>query len=176
MGCDCLIKLPGDVRLRDVANVLGLLAGCESVTIASDHGTEYKRLPSVEVKSSHDMLPECARIVITRNIETKDGDTAYVLYHFEPSDANGETYGRLLMPPSTAWWIAAGRRLVDFFGGEVVSNDCADRPTRYVRRKPRRRNNPEGGAAWRKLYAEIWAVAPVTQAEVDDARTVAVYK
>jgi hypothetical protein len=167
MGVDCRIMLPPDVRLHDVADIIGLLAGCEKETITTKNGT-YTRVKCVSIRTAG--TPTLASIDIAKPITLKGGDTAHVYYHFE-TDGNY----RLMSPRSTGWWIAVGKRLVDFFGGEVDYSDCDEKEVDYKKPKPRKSNNPQDGAPWHKFQREKWATVPLTEAEVNECWTLAAY-
>ena len=52
-----------------------------------------------------------------------------------------------MSPPSTAFWIAIGKGLVDFFGGKLDYNDCDEKDVDY--RKPARKDiHAEDGDEW----------------------------
>lgn len=157
MGVDCEIHLPDDVQIRDVADVLGILAGNKKEWRESK-GARWVGVENVSI--SGNTFPGLACITLPYCATKRD--EIYVLYHFEPGCG-----GRLLMPRSTAWWIAAGKRLVDFFGGSIDFNDCDDSDVDYERPKPRGRNNPENGEPWRAFQEALFAVEPLTQEEVD---------
>ena len=125
MGVDCKIHLPGNARVKDVAKILAILDGCKVSKYEHESGAYWADVETVKV-AGIDNLPECARI-------TWEGATGkrFVLYHFEPDEGNG----RLLMPPSTSWWIAAAKFLVDFYGGSADFNDCDDCAVDYARSK-----------------------------------------
>lgn len=144
MGVDCKIMLPHNVALRDVADVIGILSGVpkEKLTLnsRSHPGARYVAIPNVVLESCGDHLPQCANIIVE---ESKLSDAArrargdngnpFVIYHFEPSGFDG----RLLLPRSTAYWIAVGRGLVRFFGGKLVYSDCDGRVNYSIPAKSR---------------------------------------
>jgi len=116
MGVDCRIWLPGRVRILDVADVIGILAGMKPEKrpfSTSEDGGWSTHVPNVRTEGIPEM-PHCALIYFEHN-----GETRTVLYHFEPGA--GE---RLLMPSSTALWLAIGSGLIHFFGGRLDYNDC----------------------------------------------------
>jgi hypothetical protein len=152
MGVDTKIMLPGRVRLQDVARVLGALAGCKT-ELKVKPTYVYCQVDDVKVDNSH--TPECANIRWTGGGELKpDG---YVMFHYEPCEFDG----RLLMPRSTPWWIAAGKRLVDFFGGKVDFNDCDDVDVDYERPSPGD-IAPSDGEPWREFQRRMSEVKAIT--------------
>ncbi len=104
-------------------------------------------------------MPEC--VAIEWDMPNYGG--RHVLYHYEPSEIDG----RLLMPPSTCWWIAVGRRLVDFFGGALDYNDCDDKDINFRRpKKSRKMNAPEDGKPWYAFQERMLIVKPITEKEI----------
>lgn len=174
MGVDCEIRLPEDVRIRDVADVIGILAGCEKVwSETSDKKATWVNVKCVDVSTVG--MVGMAHINVSIPISTKGNDTAFVLYHFEPGTFPDGTCGRLLTPRSTGWWIAVGKRLVDFFGGTVDFNYCDEQDIDYQKPKPRWHNNPEGDEEWDDFQKAKFAVQPLTDAEVETVWEVAAY-
>lgn len=157
MGVDTLIRLPADVRIRDVSIVIGILAGLKPEQ-HSLCGSSYScSVAGVETKSSS--IPECADIEI--NGDLVDGEkNHHVMFHFEYKAS------RLLMPRSTAFWIAVGRRLIQFFGGSMDYQDCDSVETNYRRKSPRKDNSPEGGKPWHDLQDAMLAIKPITKDEL----------
>jgi hypothetical protein len=136
MGVDCLIRLNSRCRLRDVADVIGILSGLKPERRHFASGTGWGvEVKGVSVKST--CVPEMAEIRIVAGGEDAlvDGELAhFVMFHWE-----GDNGGRVLSQPSTPFWCALAKRLVDVFGGSVDFNDCdgseedyrADPPTEY---------------------------------------------
>ena len=110
MGVSSEIQLPDRVRIRDVARLIGIYHGLEKVKSGS--GSHWScEVPGVSVEAIPD-IPEMARI---------RWSDSFVHYHFEH-----HLPGRVLSPPSTPLWVAIGIRLVEFYGGSVIYQDCAD--------------------------------------------------
>lgn len=166
MGVDCLIQLPGNVRVKDVANILAILDGVPVVKYVHESGSYW-----AQVAAKAEGLPEiagCARITWTG-----PSGPRHVLYHFEP---DGNIGGRLLMPRSTAWWIAAGTRLVQFFGGDLVYNDCGDQtPDISCTPQSNKKNCPSNGKAWNNFQDRLLAMTPLSEREIADAQRHASY-
>lgn len=166
MGSDCLIQLPGNVRVKDVANILAILDGVPAMKYVHSSGVYW-----AQVAAKAEGIPEiagCARITWTGLSGPR-----HVLYHFEPDVNIG---GRLLMPRSTAWWIAAGTRLVQFFGGNLVYNDCGDQ-TPDISWTPQSnwKNCPSSGKAWDDFQDRLLSMKPLTDQEIQDVQKHAVY-
>ena len=174
MGVDCKILLPAGVRIDDVATVIGACAGLakSKYHFSSGEGREVWscRVKDVKVESFGEdaYLVACARITWANDHKAKPN--GYVMYHFE-GDSRGR---RLLSPRSTAWWITVGRRLVGFFGGIVDYNDCDAKDADY-RRPPRKNLAPEDGKPWRDFQEALYAVKPITEAEVAKCKRYANY-
>lgn len=162
MGVDTQIRLPCDVRVRDVGNVIGILAGLPS----SKHslgGESYScRVEGVKVAPSS--IAECCSL--TFDGKMVDGALHHwVLYHFE-----NEHNGRLLLPRACPFWICVARGLVNFFGGSVDYQDCDTVDTDYQKEKPRKQNNPSDGKPWHDFQDALLALRPITKKELERAQ------
>ena len=175
MGVDCKITLPANVRLKDVADVIGVAAGFkpEKSPLGSRHPDSWAvHVPGVRVSSfNHAGLESCAKIELVG--ETVDGvKYHYAMYHFEYDDGK-----RLLNPRSTAFWLGIGHRLVDFFGGSLDYQDCDDSDKDYhVLGKHNRSNQPTDGKDWQDLQERMFAVKPLTKSELKRFDKLAAYK
>ena len=162
MGVDCRIMLPDRVRVRDVAEVMGALTGLPVGKRFFDKNNEVQgwaaHVDGVIVRPSN--TSSLCEIQWT----TPDNATHFVLYFFELS----EVVGRLMMPRSTAFWIAVGKRLVIFFGGELDYNDCDNKDVDY-RRKRRTDCMPSDGKPWYRFQERILKIVPITEAEYANA-------
>jgi hypothetical protein len=174
MGVDIRILLPANVRVDDVAKVLAILDGVPAKKRQLGNwwlqppcqGESYCADVDVDVAGA-EKIPSCAHIDWTG----ASGKRLW-LYHFE-SD-NG---WRLLMPRATAWNIAAGRRLIRFFGGKLDYNDCDSTSwNEIVHAKSSTVNAPNDGKPWHNLQDRLLALTPLTQEEIESADKVASYK
>ncbi len=144
MGTDCKIYLPGNVRVRDVANVVGIALGAEAQWQGSD-GATWVIVPDAAV---HPSMPEMSSIVTRGRRAT---------YHFEVSRPNVGRREVMLGAGTDATRVA--RVLVDFFGGFADFNDCDETDRDYEQPdRPDAENCPEDGAEWDALQARIWAL------------------
>ena len=175
MGVNVSIALPSRTQIRDVTLVLAALDG-----IPTEKGYFNLHTPSFGwaaqlTGGTHtrirydtiDSLPECARIHWT----SANGTARHVLYHFEFN--SGAHRG--MLPPSTAWWIAAAKRLVDVFGGIVDYNDCDDHDQDYMQPIADDISATQGDA-WERWQERLLAVTPLTDEEIKQARIHAAYK
>lgn len=168
MGVDTIITLPFRARVRDVADVIGILAGCQRERYAINGDNSFLRV--LGVTASPTTMPECAQIDIKGQVKPLvDGATHhYVLYHHE--DANG----RVLMPPSTAFWVAVGLRLIEFFGGTIRYKDNEDGINESRPEQPD--IHAEDNELWQQLLQRKLALKPLTKKDLKDAAKVAAYK
>jgi hypothetical protein len=171
MGVDCKIVLPGNVRIKDVANVIGLAAGLKGEMYSDKtHGASWATVEGVETKPLSS-LEGMAEISLCGDLIDK-WKHHFVIYHFE---AYGS--GRLLSPRSTAFWIACGHRLVDFFGGKMDINDCDEIRVDYsVPKKPNNQNCPRSDRCWDDFQKRILSIKPITWEELEEFDLVAAYK
>jgi len=185
MGVDCCIRLPHNVRIRDVAKVMGILAG-QKISEREDaktYGKPFKwfEVEGVELESGVKGL-ECCATIYLKNLtgaalaaRSDNGENAHVLFHFEPSDPTPSA-GRLLMPRSTNFWIAIGIGLVKFFGGEIDYNDCDNSDCDFKRRaKSNEQNCPESDEPWYNMQARMRKLKPITKEEFSDCKQFASY-
>jgi hypothetical protein len=148
--------LPGNVRISDVATVIGVAVGFQPYRrhFSSSDGWSTE-VDGIETKNTGDSSPEHCNIIFDRR---------YTPFFFEPDQSEG----RLLMPTSTAFWCLVGQRLVDFFGGEVDYNDCDSVDIDYKRRrKSKAVNAPTSDEAWYQFQERMMAVPPLTRAELE---------
>ena len=170
MGVNTYITLPGDVRLRDVADVIGICAGLKPKWTTLSGGARAVSVDGVSTRSC-DAVPECAEIdLVGRMI---DGERMHnVMFHFE----FGEGTDKGLLPRATPFWIAIGVRLVNFFGGEIDFADCDDDGRDHAALKPRATNRPSDGEPWQEMENAMYAVTPITETEYRAALQFAAYE
>ena len=146
-GIDVSVSLPPNVRVKDVANVLGGLLGVPCMRNILRGGGTATRRPGVEVLGIAD-LPECAYILLPTKDRTR------WLFHYE--SAGGR---RSLIRDAFAVDIAVLYALADFFGG-VVDHDPFD--TKYVvADKGDEENHPDDGEPWERLQQRLASVKPL---------------
>jgi len=119
MGVDTRITLPGNVRVQEVADVIGILAGLEPRKRRFDDKSFHVTVPGVKITPTH--APYVVEIqLVPENGALVDGEMYHsVLFFFEDKGTD-----KLMNPPSTAFWISIGRNIVNLFGGEIDYNDC----------------------------------------------------
>lgn len=163
MGVDVCLTLSVGSRLHDVANAIGILAG---LPVTSDSG--FYQLRGVTTRTTP--IPEAPEIVILGRLI--DGESAHsVMFHYENAGGCPQ-----MIPPSTAFWIAVCRRLVDFFGGSLDYQDCDSVSVNYRKPCPRKRNDPSDGKPWHAFQAALYSLKPLTTADLDKAKKWAAYK
>ena len=166
MGVDCKVQLPGDVRVCDAAEVIGILAGLP--TRWSKLG-ERCFLAVTGASAVSTGVPGMAEIKLEGGLV--DGESSHSAYwHFETHPY------RTIMPRSTPFSIAVARGLVDFFGGEVDYDDSDDTPCNYSRQSPRPSNCPEDGKPWEDFQKAKASVPPLTRDKLAAVREFAAYK
>lgn len=163
MGVDCRVTLPPEVQLIWVVKVIGAAAGCPV--------REEDRFLRVDgARAQVTSIPEMASIVIDR--QTVDGEAGhYVNYHFEGDDGGGT---HVMIPPSTAFWIAVMRKVVDFFGGTIDYNDCDETDVDYLIKG--QKNASKTDEEWNALQDRLHTVKPVTKREWRACDKYAAYK
>ena len=81
-----------------------------------------------------------------------------------------------MLPPSTAFWVAAARRLVEFFGGYVDYNDCDCSERDYVVPDRPDIQHAEDGEQWEHFQARKLAVTPLSKEEIEKAAEYSSYR
>jgi hypothetical protein len=178
MGVDAHIYLPADVRVRDVAEVMGVLAG---LPFSKRHHSNSKSW-GVEVKGA-EAIP-CAHVptMCTINLTSPKGkrfvdgeEVHFCYYHFEPSGMKPGQSARLLTIRSTPFWLAIGVELVKFFGGRIDFNDSDTKSTDFRRSYPKIPNNIEDGRKWQAFQEKIFNTKPITRKDMQRMRHHAAY-
>ena len=168
MGVDCNVFLPDRVRLRDVANVLGALAGLEVIKRPLDDHSWYADAQGITYRT-YPEVPE----MVTIEFEEPTGERRSIYYHFE-SVGPGESTCRTVSMRSRARNIAYGVALVDFFGGSVDFDDCDDTRENHMAYPPLD-IRAEDGELWQSLQSRMLAVQPVSDDTIAKYAHVAAY-
>lgn len=161
MGVDTCIYIPDTVRIRDLANAIGILAGLKIET-----ENEYKTVKGIEVKNSS--VLGCVDIDFKSPIDKENHN---VMLHLEPKMRNY----KLLMPRSTPFWLAIGIRLINHFGGLMDFND-SDAIDFDESRQENPLNGAYDGETWRMKQEELYSLEPMTKEEVNAMNKYAAYK
>ena len=155
MGTNTLVYLPGDVRVSDVADVMGILAG-----LPHKRGRYSEEVDGVKVTPT--ISPEMCEITLSGKMYDKQ--TAHrASFHFEVSDTEqragvGEGQRLLYCGSDNDFWRAIGDGVARFFGGAVDFCDCDDIDTDVLYKKPRKHNNPSNDPEWGKFWDEVGAL------------------
>ena len=134
MGVNTKIYLPQDVRIRDVANVVGILAGLKPYY-------QYDGIIDIEGLSIQNdkHTPGLSNITLvpTEQEPLIDNESWHQCLYFMEISSNH----RLLYCGCNPFWREIGKALVDFYGGHVDFNDCDDIEVDYKKpHKPFRYN------------------------------------
>ena len=170
MGIDTRIILPDNVRVKDVANIIGICAGKKPLKQFWSYGKGWAAtVPDVKIKVTSDASWGMVGIHVNgpfpkHILEYRLNQSAiYVAYHFE-----SDTGGRVLQPPMTFFWLAVGRRLVQFYGGKLDYNDCDDIEVDFsIRPKSREQNAPNSDLGWYKFQQRILDMQALTIEELE---------
>lgn len=176
MGADCRVQLPANVRVLDVANVLGKLAGLPAKRCKIGNSKAvFVEVPGVSVEPGDANAPEYAHITVSPPPGVTSICAAPLLrflYSFE-----GDGGCRELMRRSKPIWLAFFRKLVNFFGGKLDYSDFDDiECDHYVPPKPDSENCPNTGAEWDALQLRILELPALTEADIEAERAHAYYK
>ncbi len=177
MGVDTQIRLPGNVRIERVAEVMGKLVGLKSQIEAVEGSSSpgYLRVAGLSFTSPlHAPSLACIHLagIQEPGLGWRRGEsTAMAYYNFE-SDGSS----RSLHVKSTAFWIAVARGLVDFFGGSVVYQDSDGAVGYSVPEKSDQLNQADDGDAFYDLERRIHEIKPLTAEAFTAALQHAAYK
>ena len=174
MGANAYIYLPTYIQIKDVASLLGAFAGLKPVKrFFHDDKAEgwYTLVPGVKAVAGY--AAKKADIVWEDgNLLKPTGDASY---YFESE--NRRRGDKTLYVTSTSWWIAAGVRLLDLFGGELIPNDCDPEKGRI--KKPWKSMKivcPKNGADWYALQEKILTAPAITMEEILPYENLAAYQ
>jgi hypothetical protein len=170
MGIDCKVSLPANVRLSDVAKVIGVLLGCEVSKRYLGKGSWSAQVDGVVVQQCSTV--GLASIDINKSTEGGELCVLSALYHYEFSRSGR----RGLIFGSTAKRIALCRALAKFFGGWVDYQDCDKRKQDYMLPdKTSTQNSPEDGKEWHVLQNRILKLKPLTSKDIEACEKYAAY-
>jgi hypothetical protein len=195
MGVDCEIVLPHSARVDDACEVLATLAGApgfmrplgkrddgvsafwtEAVIEVDPFGQHPRRIHEAALL---DVVIKCPPGADWQFITGQPMISPYWFWNHHVGRSVGkglrhEHDGRGFVGRSTAFWIAAARGLINFFGGWADFNDCDDRDVNYQR--------PEApdllahdGEPWQLFQDRKGAVKPLTMADLAWAEKYAAY-
>ena len=160
MGVDTKLTLVPDVRVRDVALVIGALQGDVPKKHTTHRGTFWAE--NNAIVESIDGMPTCCLIIT---------DKSRLLYQYEWGQ-NGE-HGT--MARSTSDNIALFVEVARFFGGSVDFNDCDNSDVDFSFPRPRITNSPEDGRAWKDFQHRLLGVQPLTDKQTTPYQEFAAY-
>lgn len=169
MGVDVRLYLYRSADLKDVANALSILAGNDpnpQPIRGGGKSWEYPQ-PKVEIKNSGDLSPTMWTIQFNSE-QTDPHNQVHFTYVHLTSDHG---FGFVASPPSTPWWIAVCRRLVDLFGGALDYNDCDLSEADYFRFE----TPIDHDALYVARQRAILDLKPVTGPEIEACRGFAAY-
>lgn len=177
MSSRCHIHLPVDVRAHEAGEVIGILAGLKSHKKFFESGKGW--YAEVRGVSEHGNPTNIGFGEIMFGGDMVDGENAHSVYFHYSTRLYGGVYN-MVSCASTPFWCAVGLRMVQFFGGVCVYNDCDDTKKAgcFKRRCPQDRNGfiPEIGNKWFEYQQALLDMKPLSKTEIEDARAFAAYK
>lgn len=162
MGIDTHIRLPGNVRVHDVAKIIAILCGCPAA-LKPLTGTNSKYVDVDGIKVTPSTMPEACYICVDAKhfspaaSKVRDGESVRILFQFESKGM------RYIGGGCGTFWQTIGRGLINFFGGVIDDNDSDESEVDYER--PARsdvENCPEDGKAWDDFQTRMIKVKPIT--------------
>jgi hypothetical protein len=154
MGINTIIKLPNNVRINDVATIIGVAVGLPTIKREfSINDGFYTKVSGIKFVV-HPTSPQMVNITFGNR---------HLSYFFET-----EENMRSLYCGSSPLWTAVGFRLVDFFGGYLDINDCDDIDVDYL--VPDRGNDmnaPTDGEAYFDFQRRMYDVPRISKSELN---------
>lgn len=176
MGVDCKILLPARARVRDVATALAMCVDVPATLEPLSGGSVYCRVDGITYSAPipdtpmwTDIKLPTARVKSTlfKKLLKEHGCT--IGYDFE-----GPQGRRLISGRSYALRLALGKRLVEFFGGILIPCDTNNKILLQV--KERSDIDATSGKPWDRFQRRMFAITPLTIAELKEADNYAAYK
>lgn len=181
MAQSCTVKLPKDVRLGDVLDVIGILTGSKAEWemlggrwVEVDGIAGWPICKTENISDDYNVYGQegCGfgHYVVHVRKNTFDKDHHVAFWNYETS---GDYY-LLMSGECSLFWNAINTELARFFGGEVDYNDCDDIEVDVRFDKPRVKNNPGDGQEWDDFQNDKYNVQPITdwqQYNADRIRT-----
>lgn len=157
MSVSAIIHLPHEVKVRDVADAMGVLAGLPIIQKKINHYS-FKQTEGVYFSGHVYAVPQCVFIDLFG--EMVDGSSWHrAVYSFEPED---EENSKSLKVNSTPFWLAVGHRLIQFFGGRMVCQDWGSSPKIFRYPTP-------------TSQGDIFSLDPISAIELDNMAPFAAY-
>ena len=182
MGVDCNIYLnAGNATAENVARVIAILAGNET-TVKPLLGTCHwsTEVSGYKFKGS-EHTPTIADLSFDHHVGEHtgyDGPDANVQHSVFIHLESGVRNRKCMMPRATAFWLAMGRRLVRFFGGELFYQDCEKSWGDVPDYKSRARFSQigEDDETFQKIQNAMMRLKPITRKEMAEMEEFAAYK
>jgi hypothetical protein len=184
MSVDTKILFDHKVRLDDIVKVMAILVGNKPEKSFFDHSDGWStRVNGAKIEKTCVVGMYYIVIKPPKGQTLVDGEKEHHgSFHFEtgigPSDDFGDhmILGKGLYVGATAFWIAMGKRLVDFFGGYMQYNDCdADTKIDYMQKMPPYAS-ASNGKPWYELQEAMLNLHPLFKGEYEEADKYAAYK
>lgn len=180
MGVDSNIYLPSDIGDRHLADAMGIFAGLPKKLV------QYNNHMACEVEGAQTkptFTPSMGQIILRAPLGQVlvDGEDSHEV-NFHWGSRFKKQIWILISPRSTPFWIAVGRRLVDWFGGYLVFSDCAEDSGSNLykgkRSHPVDENGflPHGDDAWIEYHTAASKLTQVTEQELRAAWKMASYR
>lgn len=189
MGVDCNIRLPLDVPMDEVGNVMAALAGVPfKVEEFSTGGSDKKMLRVARFSKSNLGYRPCEhspgmfdiRLKNENGLADEEDEHTVYFFHCSTDCPDGKVYN-VMSPRSTPFWCAMGKRLAAFFGGVVVFSDAGCETGKNVYRRKRTcpvdrwGRIPSDGKVWQEYQDAIINMPKISEKELQAAWGVAAY-
>lgn len=172
MGVNCYVRLATDVQAKDAALAIGVLAGLPAVYKNQSDGRYWTTVDGANDKATESSGYSNIILQATSGNSLVDGEKSHFAAFFYCNRSNNKI-SNMLYPTSTPFWCAVGKRLVQFFGGEIVFSDCeAEKGLNVYRSKrhcPVDEHGliPHDGEPWRDYHKAVAKLKPVTKSEMN---------
>lgn len=166
MSTNCKLYLPSTVRLKDVLTVLSRAVGhkIEKVPFSSGSSSWYAKSDGAYAKP----------------LGTNDHEMLYLTWsggRMIPWTFEGDGGTRLLFPLSTPFMCALCKKLVEFFGGELIYDESCDEDDveNVLRVKPKPTVDPKDDSTYEPFQKRLSAVTPLTMDDINEGKIVSAY-
>lgn len=168
MSVNAHITLSHDAWVIDVAQAIAVLSGIKPEWRTKDKFT-FLWVPGMTMSASSGWWAAHIKI----NGQLVDGEAIHeVTLWFE--DPEHPLYSRLLMPLSTPYWLAIGKRLIDFFGGVLIYQDHLPKESLHIpKRRPHYNHNDDEQFSIRQ--DELFRLEPLRASDIQAMRPYAAY-
>ena len=165
MGISCNIFIPKNCLMRDVANCIGIFAGCKTSKVYISNNLYYVKVDDLKIRPQLGNV-HSPMFAIYTNVVACCGHNHFA-YYFHESFVDPNYF--LLTAGDCDFWKVVGKKLVTFFGGYVDYYDSDDNTCDFkVKAKPNNVVRPITGRPWEIFQEKLLKLKPITIEEIEE--------